>query len=74
MKVKIVFDLEERDRRAVAIDFKKKRPVTRIEVTQWIMGMVTRRQTELHQELCRREANPDPNQMKFAAMDDSGSV
>lgn len=71
MKVKIVFDLDDRDRLAIAIAFKKKTPATRAELAQFVTELVTARKLELLRELRRRELNPDPNQQKFPGMEEA---
>ena len=68
MKVKIVFDLDDRDRRAIALSFKRKAPATRAEVAQFVTELVTTYKLVLLRELRRRELNPDPNQQKFPGM------
>ncbi len=69
MKIRLTFDFDECDRRAVALAFKVKRPAKRTEVVQWVTGLLTASKAEWLQELRRRELNPDPNQQTLPGIE-----
>ena len=72
MKIRLTFDLDDRDRQALALAFKTRRPATRTQVVQWLTKTVTASKMELLRDLHRHELNPDPHQQKLPGMDEDG--
>lgn len=74
MKVRLIFQLDDTQRRAVALHFGRRKgrsrkgpaPVTRAEFIQFVQDLITAEMGRLSRELALRLEYPDPDQMLLA--------